>query len=284
MSADPASPKPLEPGRRVGPYALLRLIGRGATSRVYLAWDPKHRQPVALKLMPAPADAAQRQARDNELRAAQTLRHANIIEVLDRGFNEEGHWLALEWIAGHDLAHYTVARWRLPDAIVVDVAHALALALDHAHARRVTHRDLKPSNIRVNLPAAIFKLGDFGLASLHDGSVTATGVLPGTPAYMAPEVLSGASANAASDLYALGVIVYELLASRRPHQATGLGQLLRQVASEPPTPLRQLRPDLPGELQQLVDGMLRREPGARPPHALQIAERLAALREHLPRP
>jgi serine/threonine-protein kinase len=116
------------------------------------------------------------------------------------------------------------------------------------------------------------------MAALHDGTPTISGLLRGTPAYMAPELLAGAPATAASDLYTLGVVAYELLASRRPHEADSLGELLRQVVGGPARPLQALRPDLPVALHELVARLLERDPARRPAQAGEVAGALARLR------
>lgn len=278
MPDDPAARDPSGSRRRVAHFELRAVAGRGAASTVYLATDLRRGEAVALKILPRSADPAQRQALATEMRAAQALRHANIVRVLETGEAAGRTWLALEWLPGHDLSRYTEARWRLPDDLALDAVHAVAQALDHAHRRGVLHRDIKPSNIRIHLAAGIVKLGDFGIAALHDGTPTISGLIRGTPAYMAPELLAGAPATVASDLYTLGVVAYELLASQRPHQADSLGELLRQVVNGPTRPLQSLRPDLPVVLHDLVARLLERDPRRRPAQAAEVADEMARLR------
>jgi serine/threonine-protein kinase len=278
MPDDPAERHAPAPRRRVAHYGLLAVAGRGGTSTVYRATDLRTGEAVALKILPRSADPTLRQSLATEMRAAQALDHPNIARVLESGEAGDRTWLAMEWLPGHDLSRYAEARWRLPDALVVGTVHAVAQALDHAHRRGVLHRDIKPGNIRVHLAAGVVKLGDFGMAALHDGTPTISGLLRGTPAYMAPELLAGAPATAASDLYTLGVVAYELLASRRPHEADSLGELLRQVVGGPARPLQALRPDLPVALHELVARLLERDPARRPAQAGEVAGALARLR------
>jgi serine/threonine protein kinase len=278
MPDDPAKrPAPARP-RRLAHYELHAVAGRGAASTVYRATDLRTGQAVALKILPRSADPSLRQSLATEMRAAQALEHPNIVRVLESGEAAGRNWLALEWLPGHDLSRYAAARWRLPDVLAVGTVHAVALALDHAHRRGVLHRDIKPGNIRLHLAAGVVKLGDFGLAALHDGTPTISGLIRGTPAYMAPELLAGAPSTAASDLYTLGVVAYELLASRRPHEADSLGELLRQVVGGPARPLMALRPDLPPALHELVARLLERDPARRPARAAEVADSLARVR------
>lgn len=262
-------------------FEILAPAGRGAFSVVYRARERRSGTLLALKVLTAAAgsDAGQ----PDEVLAAASLQHPNIVRTLASGVDGGRRWIALEWVPGHDLGRYVGPRLQLPEPMAVEIAAALADALGHAHRQGIVHRDLKPANVRVHLPQRLVKLGDFGIASLHEGTATATGMLRGTPAYMAPDVLQGARATAASDLYALGVVLFELLAARRPHRADSLGQLLASVARAPPVLLSELRPDLPPALLDLVASLLQPDPAERARHTAHLAERLHEIAAHWPR-
>lgn len=267
----------------LGPYRLLRPIGRGAMGTVHLAVDRRSGRAVAVKTLPLggdPAEAERAQWRQRfaaEVEAAQRLAHPDIAAVYAAGEQGDTAWLAMELLRGCELTRYTRAPRLLPEVVVLSLGERLARALAHAHAHGVVHRDLKPGNVMLDLPAGGVKLTDFGVAALVDASRTRTGVVLGTPLYMAPEQLAGASADARSDLYALGVLLYELLAGERPHEHASLGELLRQVAQQPAPDLRALRPELDAEVAVLVGRCLDKRPASRPADAAALADALQRL-------
>ncbi len=290
---------PTDNGAAIAGYRVLRLIGQGALGRVYLAVHVASAQPVALKITPllgneagneAVSEAgneADADARSSFLRAAEAARHLvhpGIVAVLDAGIQGRQTWLAMELVPGGNLERHTAAPRLLPEPLALRVAERLAGALAHAHARGVVHRDLKPANVLVHWPGDIVKLADFGLARTEDGQATRTGVVPGSPAYMAPEQLAGAVPGAHTDFYALGVTLFQLLAGRLPHQGATMGDLLRQVASGTAADLRALRPDLPAELAALVARLLSRTAAERAFSGTTLAEELRAIRRRMPGP
>ena len=279
----------LRPGQRVGPFTLLRLAGRGAVAEVFLASEGPRKPPVALKLLSLEAlhsEQAEEVLRrfSQEVETARRLQHPDVVRVLASGKNDGRPWMAMEWLPGHDLTRYIQPSRLLPEDMVVDMGIRLASALAYAHGQGVTHRDLKPANVRVDLPQGLLKLTDFGVARVDGADRTATGLFLGTPAYMAPEVLAGASATAQTDLYALGVLMFELLTGRRPHEASSLGELLKQMSTQPAQDLRSLRPELPVELAQVLAGALARDPAQRCTSGDQLAQDLARARVQLPGP
>jgi serine/threonine-protein kinase len=165
--------------------------------------------------------------------------------------------------------------------LTLRIVERIARALAHAHRSGIVHRDVKPQNVRVNLPADAVKLADFGAARSEDATRTRTGVIVGTPAYMAPEQLSGAAADARSDLYALGVLLFELLTGRRPHESASLGELLRQVSAEPAPDVRTLRPDMPPALAGELARLLAKRPDDRHPDGDALADVLERVRLHI---
>lgn len=265
----------------LGPYRLLRVLGRGSAGVVHLALDSRTQQPLALKLLSltqAEADfAALRERFFAEAAAARRLSHPDIVRVHDAGEQRGQVWLAMELLSGCDLSRYTHMSRLLPEPLVLMLAERVARALAHAHARGVTHRDIKPGNVMLDLPARRIKLTDFGIAALADASRTRTGVVLGTPLYMAPEQLAGAGADARSDIYSLGVLLFQLLSGRLPHEHASLGELLRAVARDAAPDLRSLRPQLSARLAAVVAQALHKQPAQRHRSAEAFADALAAL-------
>ncbi len=271
---------PLDPGHRVGPFRLLRMIGRGAHGTVYLAEDTRSAQAVALKLVSLRRGEAAAQAQAAFMRVAATARglvHPGIVTVLDAGIEEGVGWIAMEPVPGADLSRYTQARRLLPEPLVLQIGQRVAQALAHAHGQGVVHRDLKPANVLVDWASSTVKLADFDLARGADAVQTGTGIVPGSPAYMAPEQLAGAVPTPRSDLYSLGVMLFQLLVGRLPYEAQSMGELLRRAAVEPVPDLRQLCAGLPPAVPALVAQLLAKQPSGRPDGAAEVAEALRAI-------
>lgn len=253
-----------------GRYQLGARLGRGAVGQVFDGVDMRTGGPVAIKFIPLPEalTAAQRhdwlQRLHREAEVSHRVRHPDIVAVHDAGLEPRQAWLVMERVNGVDLTRYTDRHRLLPEALVLRLAARVALALAHAHEHGVVHRDLKPANVLVDVGAGHVKLADFGVAHTEDSSLTRTGMLLGTPLYMAPEVLAGAPCTPASDAYALGLMVYELLSGRRPYEADSLGDLLRAMNAAAPTALARHRPDLPPAVLALVAAMLASQPQDRP--------------------
>ncbi|MBI5256945.1 MAG: serine/threonine protein kinase [Burkholderiales bacterium] len=261
-----------------GPFVATGVLGQGATGPVYLAQAGA--QQVAVKTLqldpalPAAEQASQRQRFMRQAEVLRSLSHPDIIAVVESGERQGVPWIAMELAPGADLSRYARRQRLLPEPLVLRIGARIARALAHAHERGVVHRDLKPANVRIDLATQQLKLVDFGVARLHDAEVTRTGVTLGTPAYMAPEQLTGEPADARTDTYALGVMLYELLTGRLPYPATTLGELLRAVSAGDPAPLRHWRPDLPEDLERLLAQLLRRPPGLRPQNLPGLAAEL----------
>jgi eukaryotic-like serine/threonine-protein kinase len=262
----------------IGPYRLERLAGAGASAWVYRAFDLNRAAPAALKLLRAPGEPP---GLISAHAALGQLHHPNIVAHLDAGLHQGRTWLAYEWVKGHDLTRYTQPRWLLPPALALDVCAAIADGLAFAHAHGWIHRDLKPSNVRIHLPDHRVKLTDFGIARQPGHSETATGVLLGTPSYMAPELLLGEPPTARSDTYALGLMLYQLLSGQSPHDAVTLQGLLQQALKGQAAALDTRVGGLPPELTHLVHAMIERQPSSRPASAAEIANRLRELHDQL---
>ncbi|MDO8419830.1 MAG: serine/threonine-protein kinase [Rubrivivax sp.] len=270
-------PAELRAGGVVAGYRLLRPIGQGAQSTVFLAQREADTQAVALKLVDlAGADASGRAAFLHGTATARRLVHPAIVAVVDAGVDGTLGWLAMEPVPGTSLERYTRPARLLPEPLVLRVAEAVAQALAYAHGQGVVHRDIKPANVLVHWPGDTVKLADFGLARAADAGQTATGLVLGTPGYMAPEQLAGGVPTPASDLYALGVTLFQLLAGRLPHEAQALGELLRRVASEPAPDLRALQPGVSAPLAALVARLLAKSPSDRPADAEALVQALRA--------
>ncbi len=267
-------------------YRVGRLLGRGSTGAVWAARDPRGGW-VALKLLALDSgsgvdDWTELRGRFlDEAEVSRRLRHPDIVEVFDAGESDGRLWLAMELARGCSLERYACTALLLPEPVVLDLGVRIARALAHAHALGVVHRDIKPSNLLVNLAVDSLKLIDFGTARLLDRSRTRTGVILGTPAYMAPEQLAGAGADPRSDLYSLGVLLFEMLTGHRPYESESMGGLLRQVASQPVPDLRERRPDLPAGLAAELSKLLAKDPGDRHADGEVLADALARARMHM---
>ena len=268
--AEPVNPSDERHHLLAGRYRLGHRLGRSATATVREAIDLRTGGSVAVKLIVLPADLAPSQRSEwlsrlkREAALGRQLQHPDIVAVQDAGLDGNQAWMAMERVRAVDLGRYTQAQRLLPEPLVLHIGARVAAALAHAHARGIVHRDLKPANVLVNLETGQVKLVDFGVARLGDSTLTRTGVTLGTPSYMAPELLAGQAASPASDAYSLGVVLFELLAGRRPHRADTLGELLAATAKQPPASLAGLRPDLPAPLVQTVEALLARDPASRP--------------------
>jgi eukaryotic-like serine/threonine-protein kinase len=273
--------EPLQEGQRFAGCIVARRLGRGAGSVVYAAFDDRTETWCALKLLlPAagadPALAAEARVRLlREQATASRLQHPGIVRLRDCGESGGLAWLTMELLPGTDLTRYTQPARRLPVQVVARLGARIADALAHAHAAGIVHRDLKPANVMVDWSSDRVVITDFGLARGSDAEGTRTGLVLGSPGYMAPELLAGQAPDARSDLYALGVLLFQLLASRLPFEATGLGALLRQVAQTPPPDLTELMPPphdpLLPDLAGLVARLLAKAPDQRPVDAGNVA-------------
>jgi hypothetical protein len=260
---DPRAGTVHEPGVVLGRYRVKRRLGAGSFGVVWLAHDERLERDVAVKIVPRERIVGARF--DREARAAARLAHPGIVVLYEAAIDDDGAYLVSELVRGPTLAE-RLAAGHLSDRDVVAIAIALCDALAHAHAQGVVHRDLTPANVLVpDDPATLSqlaKLTDFGIARLVGGdSLTRTGDVVGTAAYMAPEQAEGREAGPAADLYGLALIVYECLTGVNPVAARS-GQRPRRLGTYLP-PLRRQRRDLPGELAHGIDLALRPRPGER---------------------
>jgi Protein kinase domain len=257
-----------------GRYRVINLLGRGGMGEVYRATDLTLQQTVALKFLPefSSRDQKARERFLNEVRAAREITHPNVCRVHDIG-ELDGHlYLSMEFVDGEDLASLLARIGRLPTAKANELAAGMCAGLAAAHRKNLLHRDLKPANIMID-GRGLPRLMDFGLAA-SAGRVASDEVRHGTPAYMAPEQLAGKEVTVRSDLYALGLILYELYTGKRPFEASSIDQLLalrqRNAAPEPST----LCPDLDISTERIILECLSPDPERRPASATTIAARL----------
>lgn len=247
-----------------GRYQLTRLLGQGGMGAVWQAHDTQLARDVAVKELRLPghlgdAERANWIARlDREARAAARLKHPGIVTVYDRIAGADGRpWIVMELVTGGSLAGLIEARGPLPPQEVADIGLQVAAALSAAHRMGITHRDIKPANILLEEGRAV--LTDFGIAALEgDATLTATGMIMGTPAFMAPEQIRGLPATAESDLWSLGATLYATVEGRAPFAATTPSAVLVAVATEDPAPAVRA-----GPLASVLEGLLRKNPAER---------------------
>jgi serine/threonine protein kinase len=249
-----------------GKYHLEELLGRGGVGAVYKAYNRLLKRPQAIKVLlehyGADPKFQERFRREAETLAA--LDHANILPVHDFGLEDNRAYLVMPFVGGGTLQDVLK---RHPDVLSLEqvqrVLQHIAAALDYAHAQGVVHLDLKPANVLLH-PDGRLLLSDFGLAHLLQAGAVAggTSLQFGTPAYMAPEHSDG-NPQAASDIYALGIMLYQLLTGKLPFQASSPLAVLRKHATEPPPALRASRPALPVALEGVLGKALAKEPTAR---------------------
>ncbi|MCI1190385.1 serine/threonine protein kinase [Calidifontimicrobium sp. SYSU G02091] len=259
----------LAPGAAFAGVRIERLLARGSSASLYVAVEPRSTQRVALKVLDAcDADAARDDAVMSpfarEAQTLQRLRHPSIVEVLGGGVEGAHPYLLMALLPGTDLRRYAAPARRLPEPLVLKLGADVADALAHAHAMGVVHRDLKPANLVFDAATRRVWITDFGVARALDAARTRTGVLLGTPAFMAPEQLAGGAPSAAGDVYALGVTLFQLLAGTLPYAGETMGALLRAMAQGATRTLAELRPDLPPALADLLAQALSREASQRP--------------------
>jgi serine/threonine-protein kinase len=263
------------PGAILGErYRIVALLGRGGMGEVYRADDLALGQQVALKFLPAGLarnEDALRRFR-NEVRIARQVSHPNVCRVYDVGEVDGNLFLSMEYVDGEDLASLLRRIGRLPPAKGLEIARKLCVGLAAAHDKGVLHRDLKPGNIMLDGRGHVL-LTDFGLAGIAD-DLRGAEVRSGTPAYMAPEQLRGSEVTARSDIYALGLVLYEIFTGERPHQGTSLAELLRlRSESAPESPSSFVR-DLDPAVESAILRCLEPDPRARPQSALAVAAAL----------
>jgi len=257
-----------------GRYRIVALAGRGGMGEVYRAEDLKLTQTVAIKFLPESLsrDAAALQRFHSEVRVARQVSHPNVCRMFDVGEIEGVTFLTMEFVDGEDLASLLRRIGRLPQDKAIEVARQICAGLAAAHDKGVIHRDLKPANVMLDSQGKV-RLNDFGLAGIA-ANLQGAEVRAGTPAYMAPEQLSGKEVTAKSDIYALGLVLYEILTGKRAFEAATLQELIRLRNETEVTKPSNLVRDLDPLLERVILRCLEKDPMHRPATALQVAAAL----------
>jgi len=269
--------------KTLGRYRIIGELGRGAMGAVYRALDPLIEREVALKtLLPnLPADVMGdvRERFLREARSAGRLNHPNIVTIFDVGEEDGTAYIAMELLEGRSLQSILRERVRLAFDLVADVATQLADALDLAQRYSIVHRDVKPANVMIDAMERA-KLMDFGVAYVPSSTMTQTGTSLGSPRYMSPEQVLGMPVDPRSDIFSLGVVLYEMLAQRTPFESSGdttVFPLMNRIAATPHLPLRRVDPQIPPGLERIVDRALAKKPEERFQRAGDMAAELRRL-------
>ncbi|HUQ80113.1 MAG TPA: protein kinase [Gemmatimonadaceae bacterium] len=267
-------------GERVGPYTIVREIGRGGAATVYLASDEKHRRSVALKILHPDASAALGGDRfRREIEVVAQLQHPHILPLHDSGESNGLRYYVMPLVSGETLRDRIAREGALPLADIARIVDDVASALDYAHRRGVVHRDIKPGNILIDDVHA--SIADFGIAHLAAGDsaepITATGVIIGTPTYMSPEQATGArDLDARSDIYAFGCVVFEMLTGVPPFRGGSFPVIVTQHLTAETPSARALRPELPAAVDDVLRRAMAKDPASRYPTMRELATALAA--------
>ncbi len=278
----------VEAGSTLGRYRIERRLGAGAMGEVYLALDPHIDRQLALKTVRiGDADAAEVEERKvrliREARAAGRLVHPHVVTLFDAGEAGGIFYLAFEYVAGPDLA----GRQRLAPPLtlgeVLRIGRQAADGLDAAHRQGIVHRDIKPSNIMLDRGGQV-KISDFGIAKMlgQNTELTQTGSVVGSPHYLSPEQIRGEELDGRSDVFSLGVVLYELLTRHRPFEGDTITTLVYQILAREPNAISSLRPGLPERVERTVVRMLQKDRDARFATAREVADELSACEREVP--
>ena len=256
-------------------YRMVELLGRGGMGEVYRADDLKLEQSVALKFLPRAleGDPERLERLYGEVRMARQVSHPHVCRVWDVGEAEGQHFISMEFVDGENLASLLRRIGRLPGDKALEIARQVTAGLAAAHDRGVLHRDLKPANVMLDAEGRV-RLTDFGLAGLVD-SLAGDDVRSGTPSYMSPEQLLGREVTPRSDIYSLGLLLYELFTGRRAFEGRGMAELLRKHRDERPIDPSLIVPDLDASVERAILACLEKDPKKRAPSALAVEAMLS---------
>ncbi len=274
---------------RLGRYEVLNELGKGAMGIVYLAKDPVIGRLVAIKTIKnsqsGEDDSESREFRERFVREAQTagiLSHPNIVTIHDIGedVDSRASFIAMEYIEGRNLKSLLTDKNKFTWDEIADLIGQIGEALDYAHRKGIIHRDIKPANIILTTDSKV-KITDFGIAKVASSNLTTTGQFLGTPNYMSPEQVSGAPVDGRSDIFSLGVVLYELLTGRKPFQGDNLTAISYKIVHEDFTPPAELSSDVPPEFNPIVARAMAKDPWNRYQRGKDLALALYQLKAHM---
>ncbi|HZT55899.1 MAG TPA: serine/threonine-protein kinase [Burkholderiaceae bacterium] len=294
-AAEPAPTLPLDPAPALRPdrstlgrYRIERELGRGSMGTVYLGRDPQTGRAVAIKTMALGrefegAELAEARARFfREAEMAGRLRHPDIVTIFDASEDQGLAFIAMEFVGGHDLLRHTLPGRLLPVPLVLRTLARVAQALAYAHREGVVHRDVKPANVMIDPATGAVKVTDFGIARIADACRTRTGLVLGTPAFMSPEQMAGRRVDGRTDLYSLGVMLFQMLTGALPHASESMAGLMHSIVNDTAPDVRLLRPELPEALANVVALALEKRAALRYADGREMADDLLAVAQRLP--
>jgi len=273
---------------KIGKYRIINEVGHGSTGTVYLSHDPYYGRDVAIKLYNAEiAGEDEDRARTTkkmfftEAQMVGRLQHPNILPIYDAGVENDHYYVVMEHVHGaRTLSAYCRAGNLLPLDDALRTIFTCARALHYAHSRGVIHRDIKPSNIILTLDNQV-RIIDFGIALCTDSEISRIEGIAGSPSYMSPEQVKSEDITSRSDIYSLGVVMYELLTGQRPFRAASLAKLLQKIVFSTPAPIHQLRQEVSEDLEEVVMRALVKRPEERYATGLEFAARLTKVHQQL---
>jgi serine/threonine-protein kinase len=263
----------------LGRYEVSGELGRGAMGIVYKGVDPTIHRTVAIKTLQL-SEFEEEEAGDikerffREAESAGALNHPNIVSIYDAGEEHDLAYIAMEFLNGVDLVKFTHKGELLPLRDVLNIIAQVADALDYAHSKDVVHRDIKPANIMMLKDTGDVKVTDFGIARITSSSKTKTGIILGTPSYMSPEQVSGRKVDGRSDIFSLGIVLYEMLAGQKPFVSEDMTSLMYQITRETHPPVREINPRIPQIIEQIIDRALAKDVSKRYQKADLMAQHL----------
>jgi len=246
----------------LGRYEVEKELGKGAMGIVYLGKDPKISRVVAIKTMALAQEFEEDELEDvkerffREAETAGRLSHPNIVTIFDAGEEHDLAYIAMEFLKGHDLTRYTKADNLLDIKTVIGIVQRSAEGLAFAHNQNVVHRDIKPANIMYEPESDSLKITDFGIARITDSSKTKTGMVLGTPSYMSPEQLAGKKVDGRSDIFSLGVMLFQLLSGSLPFKAESMASLMFKITNEEAPDVKSIRTEIPDNLSSIINKAL----------------------------
>ena len=279
--------RPADVPEKIGKYVIINKIGKGSTGTVYLSHDPYYRRDVAIKVYNIEEDQDAERAKVsrkmffNEAHMVGMLQHPNILPIFDAGEEDGRYFVVMEFIHGaRTLASYTKKDKLLRMDDVLEIVFKVAKALHYAHGRGVIHRDIKPSNIMLTMDNDV-RIIDFGIAMVKNADLSTIEGIAGSPSYMAPEQIESKEITLRTDLFSLGVVMYELLTGARPFIASSLSKLLHQIVYATPIPMHTIRPDVLEVLEDIVMRALQKDSSRRYASGLEFAAELTNAFQHL---